>query len=62
MTHKAEVQQAPNGGNTYKLKFNLTMGEMYALYNALSAYPTANGKDVCAYLANALVRSGIRLP
>lgn len=62
MTHKAEVQQAANGGNTYKLKFNLTLGEMYALSNALKAYPTAAGRDVCAYLDNALSRSGIKLP
>jgi len=45
----------------YVVKMSLTQGELIALKNALDAYDSLVGRDVRAYVNNAITREGIEV-
>jgi hypothetical protein len=60
---KAKIKKIVKSHNEYEVKFNLTLGEVISIKNALEMYsqhsPVAD--DVRCYLRNACLDAGVEL-
>lgn len=52
----------PKKDNTFTVQFNLTRGQLMALYSALSERDTATTADVRKFMENAADEIGLELP